>query len=629
MPDPIRFRAETAVPLLGMLATVLIAHVMFGGFFPGPAGVGHDYAGGMPAMLAEYFWSRNEGLFAAPWFTPAFCGGIPWFADPGSMFYVFPSLFVRLLALDPLAASYLTFLMFVGVGFLGAYALGRRALGFSMQAALVAGVIFGLNGFFTHRMLVGHLGFHGIMLAPWLALAVASGPTTLSWRSPATLLRIAGGALVLAYWVHGGVQSLMLAFGLASAALILLAWLRGADIRSALLRSSLILPLGLALAASKLSASFAYLAQFPRSDYRLPGFGSLLETFSVAFFSLFGNLADIATFAAARLENRQWGLDRQELEYGVTAVPALLLIVGFVLWLVRSQGLGRPLRRSAVDGSTSLDDLDPQPHTRWSNRERGLAILLAVLLLLPLLLNTYSPAWNEFLKGLPLIGSSSSLVRWFVIYVPIVAIGAAAVIDSASTDREIRTRIAAVSVIVFVGLNAIVDRQFYRAQNYDPLPVVTAFRSAALNPEFTPRVEAIGAFLDQNRNILLTLNRNDTLVQNVSQLACYMPIFGYRLEYFPFKSLALGPVMQESNGMLNLKNPACFVFPAENQCAAGDHFPVSRKADAERFAAYREFAFEKSERQKTAEWISAIALVILGALLAIGTWQLMRHRRAH
>jgi hypothetical protein len=136
-------------------------------------------------------------------------------------------------------------------------------------------VIFGLNGFYTHRMLVGHIGFHGIMLVPWLALAVVAGSASLSLRSPSTPLRIAGGALVLAYWVHSGVQSLMLAFGLAAAALIVLAWIRGAEIRGALIRSSLILPLGVGLAASKLSASFAYLGQFPRSSYLLPGFDSL------------------------------------------------------------------------------------------------------------------------------------------------------------------------------------------------------------------------------------------------------------------------------------------------------------------------------------------------------------------
>lgn len=600
-------RPETVVPLLGLLATVWIAHAVFGGFFPGPAGVGHDFAGGLPAMLAEFYWARQEGMFAVPWFTPAFCAGIPWYADPGSMYFAFPSLPSRLLGIDPLLAVYLTFLLFVGVGFLGAYLFARQALGLSLQAALLAGVIFGLNGFFTHRMLVGHLGFHGIMLAPWLALAVVSGPATLSLRAPATLLRIAGGALVLAYWVHSGVQSLLLAFGLASAALIVLAWLRGSDIRAALLRSSLILPLGIALSASKIAAAAAYLAQFPRSGYRLPGFASLADAASVAFLSLFGSTTGIAGYAAPRLQNMQWAIDRHELEYGVSVVPAVLLLLGLGFWLFQARS---PSARSA-----------------WSPRHILLTGVLAMLLALPLLLNVYSPAWNEFLKGLPLIGSSSSLVRWFVIYVPISVLAAAAVIDALSSDDDVRTRATAVFLLVFVGLTVTVDRQFYQAQNYDPKPVVTAFRTAARLPEIKPKIEALGAYLDQNGNALFTGNRNDTLTQNVSQLACYMPIFGYQLENFPFKSIRLGPVMQASNGFLNLKNPACFVFPAENQCAAGDHFPVSRQADAERFASYQSFGFAKSTRQKVADALSVGALAFVALLLAASAWLAIRRAR--
>ena len=110
---------ERAVPVGGLVLVLVAAHLIFGGFFPGPNGMGHDYAGGFPGMLAEYYWSRSEGVFTAPWFTPAFCGGIPLFADPGSAFYAFPSLFIRILGLDPLSASYLTFLLFIGLGFTG------------------------------------------------------------------------------------------------------------------------------------------------------------------------------------------------------------------------------------------------------------------------------------------------------------------------------------------------------------------------------------------------------------------------------------------------------------------------------------------------------------------------------
>jgi hypothetical protein len=284
-------------------------------------------------------------------------------------------------------------------------------------------------------------------------------------------------------------------------------------------------------------------------------------------------------------------------------VPAVLILLGLALSILHRGGERSP----------------------WPTRRLVLVSMLAALLLLPLLLNTYSPAWNEILKNLPLIGASSSLVRWFVIYVPILAIGSAALIDSINPEDEIRTRLAAVAIIAVFGLTAIVDRKFYEVQSYDPSAIVTAFRTAAAQSRYEPKIEAVGAYLDQAGNIQLTANRNDTLTQNVSQLACYMPIFGYRLENFPFKSLRTGPVMLATEGKLNLKNPACFVFPSENQCEAGDHFPVSRRDDAERFASYRAFPFEKSKQQKAADWLSAVA--VLFTLLAVLTSTLRLIRR--
>ena len=134
-------------PLIGALAVVLFAHLAFGGFFPGPNGMGHDHAGLMPALLADYYWGRSSGLFTPPWFTPAFCGGIPYLADPGTGFYSFPSFFVRLLGLDPLAAAYSTFLSFIFVGFLGTYLFCTQRIALSIYGALLAALLFSLNGF--------------------------------------------------------------------------------------------------------------------------------------------------------------------------------------------------------------------------------------------------------------------------------------------------------------------------------------------------------------------------------------------------------------------------------------------------------------------------------------------------
>jgi hypothetical protein len=214
-----------------------------------------------------------------------------------------------------------------------------------------------------------------------------------------------------------------------------------------------------------------------------------------------------------------------------------------------------------------------------------------------------------------LVGSSSSLVRWFVIYVPFVAVLSGVLIDAISTRPDGRRNLAIGAIALFLAFTASVDRSFYTAQNYSPTPVVDAFRNARSNPEFQPSIQSIGAFIDENRNIVMPMNRNDLITIGSSQLACYMPIYGYRLESFPFGTLRVGSVFDETNGFLNVKNPACFVFPKENFCAAGDHFPASRKQDAASFLSYRAFPFEKSTRQKIAGIISTIALIAAGLAL--------------
>jgi hypothetical protein len=581
-------------PLMGVLLVTGFAHLVFGKFFPGPNGMGHDHSGLMPALLADYYWTRSSGIFTPPWFSPAFCGGVPYFADPGSGFYSFPSLLVRIFEINPLASVYVTFLGFVAIGFLGAYLFSRHSLALSVIAALVAGVFFSLNGFYTHRFIIGHTGFHGVMLAPWLAYFVVSSSRQVQRQFSTEILKVIGGALVLAYWVQSGAQSLIVALGLSAAALILMAWYRNPDMKPAIQRSLGIIVLGLAISASKIVAALSFLAQFPRSDYRLPGFSSLMDSVWVLFLTLFQNRIDISAIAASKMQNLQWFQDRHELENGQTWVPIALLILVICSRLLRPSPSTTPPRRSWASWASLC----------------GLVLVLAT----PLAINTYSPSWNEFLKTLPILGSSSSLVRWFVVYVPIVAITSGLLVDSAPWGDRARQLVGVVSVGVFLVATMNVDRGYYLAQSYDPKTIVDAFDAAERNPTFRPSITAIGAMTDESGQIIMTGNRNDLVAYGASQLACYVPIFGYALEHFPVKSLHPGPALNESAGVLNVKNPACYVFPRENFCVPGDHFSLSRKEDAIKFLNYKPFEFEKSGKQKIADVVTllGLALAVIG-----------------
>ena len=94
-----------------------------------------------------------------------------------------------------------------------------------------------------------------------------------------------------------------------------------------------------------------------------------------------------------------------------------------------------------------------------------------------------------------------------------------------------------------------------------------------------------------------------------SQMLCYEPLFGYRLEEFPLKTLHPGPALEAKDGLLNIKNPACYVWSDANNCKPGDHFTVKQMDDAWNFLNYRPFHFQITTAQKVADWANCIMLI--------------------
>jgi hypothetical protein len=138
----------------------------------------------------------------------------------------------------------------------------------------------------------------------------------------------------------------------------------------------------------------------------------------------------------------------------------------------------------------------------------------------------------------------------------------------------------------------------------------------------------MGAVLDSSGKLLTPIDRNDLLVKGVSQIACYQPIMGYNLEDFPVKSLHSGSATAGARGVLNTKNAACYLFPAENACAPGDQFTIEDREDAFKFLAYKPYDFAMPASQKVADGLSLVAFLgLLIAPTAIGIMRLVRRHR--
>lgn len=588
--------ARLAVGACGA-AVVLLHALVLGRFLPTAAGtVGHDHSYFLPLLLNGAYWVEGNGPFAVPWFTPAFLGGVPFYPNPQNPYHSLPQALA--LVVDPLAAVRVTGVLACALGFAGAYACGRRALGLSRPAAVLGAGLFALNGAFAARLLIGHLPFHAGMLAPWLALCLLARPER---RSAGSLLRRGAGAgAALAYCVLAGDLYDPPAMLLAALGLLGLQALRGrARVGTALARLGVALVAGPLLCAAKLAALLAFLASFPRDGYPLPGATGVGGAVALAARAVFA--APPAELAREVLAGGAWTLERHELEYGVGPAAGLLVALGAAAWLVRAARGAGPSRARLAGGLA----------------------LLGTALAVPLALNVRAPAWpawTELLEGTPLLGSASNLVRLFAAFVPLAALGAGLAVDGLARSPRARLALAAAALGLTAALFAAAERDFYAEQPYRPERIVAAWRALRAGGGVPP-VERFEVYRDAEGRVALPVGRNDSLARGGSQLAAVEPIFGYRLEWLPARGLATGDPLRPSAtepGRLVVRDPACFVFPRANGCEPGSGFRAERVDAARAFLAYRPYPFELPARQRAAGAANLAALAALPALVLAG-----------
>ncbi len=586
--------------LLLTAALVLLTcyYAIFGGFLPNESGrLGHDYAYFLPVLLDGYFWYHTNGLWKVPWFTPSFCGGWPNYANVQSCYYTLPQLFT--LYTDPLNAVRLTWGLFAVVGFLGFYLLLRRVFLTSQTVSLFGAGLFLFNGFYSHRMLIGHFGTYSFMLLPLISLVLLRPlPEKKKARLWQLLFDSAMGGLLIAYMVQSGFGPYLIPI---SIAIILVALIHGLLYGNQWyfwLRWSGAGLSGLLFCSSKLTAIYYLMTNFPRDTYKLPGAQSFLSAAGLMLKSLFISPA----FDSDRVEmltNLQWAIERHEWEYSITIVPLMIIVYG--LWSILRQMLAKKLV------------------WRLSWKQWLQTAVMATLLILPILVNTYSPGWNAFLKKLPLVKSASNLIRWFVIYIPIAILAAVLMLEKIIVSSKYKVGVVVTCLSVVVALNALAERDLYQRQFYDPTAIIQSYYKVKAGL-WKPAIKQITVYVNTEGQAIIPKYRNDTLVDGESQLLCYEALFGYRLENLPIKKLHPGPVMQAKEGLLNIKNPVCYVWPEINNCEPGDHFTTEQYDAAEDFINYRPYSFKMPAAQKAANWTNGLALI--AAILFLLTYSL-------
>ena len=563
---------------------------------------GHDYGYFLPKMLDTHAFYLKNGLLAWQEYTAALCAGLFQFANPQSMALALPQVLSYLFG--PRFGIAATFVIASAMTGLGTY-LCARLWGLGRMPAAIAAIALTFNGFLLTRLAVGHLAFYGFGFAPIIAASLLFGSAAL--RGGEIAKAAAYGcvtALLLALLIYGGI-GVVIVHMLAVAALMVLicggfsgAWIR------AVVYCGLCVAGGVLAAAPKIEAVLAMNAQLPRDFYPLPGFNlsGLLGAWLQGLFWIPNEEAINAGF-----RNNQFYMGWHEIYYGFTPLILPLLVVGLIL------GRAKLPYRAA-----------------W--RERPVMVVIVTLALLSAVaVNFYEPHWNRLLKSLPLIGQFSGMTRFFALFIPVVAL-----LLGWSLGHVKRIPIAAVlglvAALAFIQYLAI-EANLRKGMYYDRValrPVLEAWRVAENIPptrEVTIKTEgeaggalqAVHAPYDDHQ-----------LIEGKSNALCYEPLFGYRLEQYQLRGLRIGAIdAVGADGNLNLKNPACYVYPQANQCMPGEHFKVEEREAMLALANRGDPGLVVSSRRQTANVVGIVVLSLLAGFLllyAAAVWRVSRRR---
>ena len=606
------FKKFAVKPILIFLVLITGYHIIFKNFFPTTSGtVGHDFSLALPGTYDGFLWFINNSIFTPPWFTPSFCGGVPNFADPQSGYYSLPQFLGFIVS--PLKSAYLTVLISAALGYWGFYRLMRRTFDASVPASILAGALFMFNSFLSLRSLVGEYGFHGIMLVPLIASLLIAPAKNQSSRpsKQANLTASVFAGLLIAYWLQSGLTTLIIPSALSVVAVACIAFiLDRADWRSFLLRSTIASILALAISASKLVASWAFFGNFPRTQYSMPGIEGIGNTIWLIVQALFFSSEGATRQANPLIRNMQWSVLPHEWAYSLSIVPLVILLAGLAGLLIM-KNRGTTIRINLKSSSIF-----------------SLTIFL-IIIIIPISLLVYSPSWNNVLKSIPLINATAWPFRWTIIYIPILVVITALIFDWIPFIKRYSYIMLYTLLTLMLLQNIFEPRDYYSDQSknnlsYDPSIIENAFNQVK-STSIAPPITQIVVIQDTEGNVIAPLSRNDAVAFGFSQLYCYNPIFGYGLEKFPIKSLQPGPALEQQDGILNIKNPACYVFPKENHCEPGDHFTVNDYDRAQAFVEYRPWYFEKSLKQKVADYVTMISLALAITVLLFWIYGLVRN----
>ncbi len=508
------------------------------------------------------------------YYTPHMCGGFPEYANPQSMYYSLQQFLV--LFLDMWLAVRLTILISMCLAYVGWYRVGKDLIKLNMHWAHLLALIITAHGYHFMHMIPGHIVFHSMPMIGWL-LWLLFDRRELDRKG--LMLKGAWFALATAYILYSG--GYMVAVMALFAVIVLLPYeliLHAATLSSRLkilIKNILVCGIGgLLINASKLVATFSFIRYFPREVpfERLWDDTSILVYIFRALFALPQNNDLYWEFGMGK-----WGAFH---EYSFLVSPVILIGLGlgvYLLWKKRSTVLRHKVQL-IVTAATSLVLL-----LLLMQLMQGYGWMVTPLETLPIFRGLHvNMRWLYAFSFLPILTSVWCLQQCFSRY-----------------SRSFVIVGGVITIVAFVG-------GYYGILHTNTLPRTLPY------DEILAALETQEDYLDLDVEEAFDMRDMGhsgfiPLIFGGNHIYCSEPML-LGTSNLP-DTIRVAKIMNESDGVLNIYNPACMVYPKENDCEPGDRILVSDKENAERFRTGQKTTWKMSGLQHISNWISILTLI--------------------
>ena len=551
--------------------------------------VGHDYAYFLPRIFDTYLHYRVNGI-SIQWYTPSFGAGLPAYSNPQHIQFSL----IQLLGVfsNPWQASLSAVLIFVSIGYLSTFSLAYRILKLNLFSAHLCALFFVANGFYIQHMAVGHVGFQTFMLIPLLVVFVLD--SKLSRIVSAILI-----GLTASLMLHSAGFYMLIYFVLSINILLPLIYLISAPaepIAHAVMRLGLGLLIFLAVSLSKLNAVASFLYLFHRivaDTYPvtwLSGlFGMMLQYVGVMLTVPLLLLVDKSPMNFIKLLYTFTGANHGFWELDMSLSPAvwILLVAGVVGFLKNSH------RQVA-----------------FSRRNYFLILWLFVAFYILISFTLAKGGLYYWLSKLPILMSLHVNPRYGSAGILPVALFGGLIFDR----LIVRNFSARITLMTYLGFSAISLASLWA---YFELPLEVSYRSfnvTTLEELYNESQEKNETFLVNK--IVPNIKDYEVFQAKASNLNIVEPVFGYNLGQYSPQVMAGSP-FKTAGDYLNFTNPACLVYPIENNCQPFDRVRIDDRENLKKLLNRQQPDWKISLDQSISNVISVVSLVICFAILSI------------